>query len=168
MSEPALTPLAQQGPGQRRWRAVKDQAARWLVGAGGLMVVVALLSIFVYLFVQVLPLFQGATAAARAERVRRKDGLLEVVVPGGENLVARRVIVAIGRSGNFRMLGVPGEELDKVTGDKACPLQEAFHLAGLVALRKQERDRAGELFQKCVSLAPKACLARECTLAASS
>jgi type IV pilus assembly protein PilF len=59
------------------------------------------------------------------------------------------------------------EELDKVTGDKACPLQEAFHLAGLVALRKQERDRAGELFQKCVSLAPKACLARECTLAAS-
>ncbi len=57
------------------------------------------------------------------------------------------------------------EELDKVTGDKACPLQEAFHLAGMVALRKQERDKAGELFQKCVSLAPKACLARECTLA---
>ncbi len=30
------------------------------------------------------------------------------------SLLARRVIVAIGRSGNFRKLGVPGEDLDKV------------------------------------------------------
>jgi Tfp pilus assembly protein PilF len=59
------------------------------------------------------------------------------------------------------------EELDKVTGDKACPLQEAFHLGGMVALRKQDREKAGQLFQKCVSLAPKACVARECTLAAN-
>ena len=29
-------------------------------------------------------------------------------------IAARRAIVAIGRSGNFRKLGVPGEELDKV------------------------------------------------------
>ena len=29
-------------------------------------------------------------------------------------LAARRVIIAIGRSGNFRKLGCPGEELDKV------------------------------------------------------
>jgi len=60
-----------------------------------------------------------------------------------------------------------GEELDKVTGDKACPLQEAFHLNGMVALRLQDRDKAGELFQKCVALAPKSCLALECTLAAN-
>jgi Tfp pilus assembly protein PilF len=59
------------------------------------------------------------------------------------------------------------EELDKVTGDKACPIQEAYHLAGLVALRRSERPRAAELFQKCVQLAPKSCLARECTLAAN-
>jgi thioredoxin reductase/ferredoxin len=51
---------------------------------------------------------------ARAERVVRRAGLLEVVVPGGENLVAHRVVVGIGRSGNFRKLGVPGEHLDKV------------------------------------------------------
>lgn len=52
---------------------------------------------------------------ARAESVSRRGGLLEVVIPQGENITARRVIVAIGRSGNFRKLGVPGEDLDKVS-----------------------------------------------------
>lgn len=53
--------------------------------------------------------------AARVERVRRKGTTLEVAVGGGETLVAHRVIVAIGRSGNYRKLGVPGEALDKVS-----------------------------------------------------
>jgi Tfp pilus assembly protein PilF len=57
------------------------------------------------------------------------------------------------------------EELEKVTGDKACPIQEAFHLAGLVSLRRQDRPRAAELFERCVALAPRSCLAKECTLA---
>ena len=35
-------------------------------------------------------------------------------VAGEENLRARSVIVAIGRSGNYRRLGVPGEDLPKV------------------------------------------------------
>ena len=51
---------------------------------------------------------------ARAERVSRRGGTLEVAVAGGETLRAHRVIVGIGRSGNFRRLGVPGEDLDKV------------------------------------------------------
>lgn len=51
---------------------------------------------------------------ARAERVARKGKFLEVIVAGGQNLLARRVIVAIGRSGNFRKLHVPGEDRDKV------------------------------------------------------
>jgi Tfp pilus assembly protein PilF len=57
------------------------------------------------------------------------------------------------------------EELERVTSDKACPIQEAFHLAGMVALRREDRGKAGELFQRCVQLAPKSCLAKECTLA---
>jgi NosR/NirI family nitrous oxide reductase transcriptional regulator len=52
---------------------------------------------------------------ARAERVARAGGLLEVSLADGETLRAHRVIVGIGRSGNFRTLGVPGEELDKVS-----------------------------------------------------
>ncbi|MEP6822442.1 MAG: NAD(P)-binding domain-containing protein [Chthoniobacterales bacterium] len=52
--------------------------------------------------------------AGRVERIERKDGLLVLQMGEGEALRAQRVIVAIGRSGNFRKLGVPGEELDKV------------------------------------------------------
>ena len=58
---------------------------------------------------------QGITPRiARAERVVRKGRLLEVVIPDQPGLLARRVIVAIGRSGNFRKLGVPGEDKGKV------------------------------------------------------
>ena len=69
---------------------------------------------------------------ARANHIERRGGQLEVVLggkaeqPDGVNLngtsfvlerdriKARRVIVGIGRSGNYRKLGVPDEQLDKV------------------------------------------------------
>jgi len=51
---------------------------------------------------------------ARVERVRRSGNLLECVIPGQSPLRTQRVIVAIGRSGNFRKLGVPGEDKAKV------------------------------------------------------
>ena len=46
--------------------------------------------------------------------IERRDGHLAVMIAGREPLLARRVIVAIGRSGNFRRLGVPGEDLPQV------------------------------------------------------
>jgi thioredoxin reductase/Fe-S-cluster-containing hydrogenase component 2 len=46
---------------------------------------------------------------ARAERVGRGQGHLLVILAEGEPLRARRVLVAIGRSGSFRPLDVPGE-----------------------------------------------------------
>jgi thioredoxin reductase len=51
---------------------------------------------------------------ARVESVRKRGGLFEVKVAGGDDLLARRAVIALGRSGNFRKLGVPGEDLDKV------------------------------------------------------
>ena len=52
---------------------------------------------------------------ARIERIERKGGLL-LLHHGDKKTVtkAHRVIVAIGRSGNHRRLGCPGEDLDKV------------------------------------------------------
>lgn len=50
----------------------------------------------------------------RVERVTRQGESFLLSIPGQEPLRARRVIVAIGRSGNFRRLGVPGEDADKV------------------------------------------------------
>jgi thioredoxin reductase/ferredoxin len=56
-----------------------------------------------------------APRIARVERVEeRKDGPLRVHVAGGAPLSAHHVLVAIGRSGAFRKLDVPGESLPKV------------------------------------------------------
>ena len=55
------------------------------------------------------------------------------------------------------------EELELVFAEKNCPIQEAYQLGGLIALKLGDRDRARELFQHCVDLAPKSCLARQCT-----
>ncbi len=52
---------------------------------------------------------------ARIERAVRRGDHFVLEHAGGQTSEARRVIVAIGRSGNFRRLGCPGEDLDKVS-----------------------------------------------------
>lgn len=59
----------------------------------------------------------------RVERVVRREGVLEVQFAGDREAVrALRVIVAIGRSGNHRKLGCPGEDLAKVTNRLHDPM----------------------------------------------
>jgi thioredoxin reductase/ferredoxin len=102
---------------------------------------------------------------AHVERLERKGGELRVVFAGEGRAPARalRVIVAIGRSGNYRRLGVPGGELDKVYhrlydpkehagqkvlvvggGDSALESAIALALAGaevILSYRKKELAR---------------------------
>lgn len=59
---------------------------------------------------------------ARIERVERK-GKLFVLHAQAATYQARRVIVAIGRSGNFRKLGVPGEDKTKVFNRLHDPME---------------------------------------------
>jgi thioredoxin reductase/NAD-dependent dihydropyrimidine dehydrogenase PreA subunit len=55
------------------------------------------------------------TSNGRAERIaRQSNGELVVHLGEGESLRARHVLVAIGRSGDFRRLGVPGEDRPNV------------------------------------------------------
>ncbi len=63
--------------------------------------------------------------ASFAERIKRSGSGLQVELRGEPALQARRVIVAIGRSGNFRKLGVPGEDLDKVYNRLHDPMDYA-------------------------------------------
>ena len=51
---------------------------------------------------------------ALARSLERRGDQVAVHLEGRPPLLARHVIVAIGRSGNFRKLGVPGEDLPKV------------------------------------------------------
>jgi len=51
---------------------------------------------------------------ARASHVERKSGLMQVILSQNEAPIkAHRAIIAIGRSGNFRKLGIEGEDSDK-------------------------------------------------------
>lgn len=61
-----------------------------------------------------------------ATHVERRGEHLAVILKEGSPVLARRVIVAIGRSGNFRRLGVPGEDLGKVVNR----LHDPAHYAG--------------------------------------
>ena len=51
---------------------------------------------------------------AEADRIESQREGHEVVLADGGRIRAQRVIVAIGRSGNFRSLGVPGEDKEHV------------------------------------------------------
>ncbi len=68
----------------------------------------------------------------RVERIERSGSELILHMGEGDPLRARRVIVAIGRSGNFRKLGVPGEELDKVSNRLFDPKEFAGQKALVV------------------------------------
>ena len=71
--------------------------------------------------------------AARAERVERLGAdHLVVHLTGGGTVRARRVIVAIGRSGDFRLLDVPGEDLPKVYNRLHDPMEYAGRKAMVV------------------------------------
>jgi len=56
-----------------------------------------------------------APRIAMVEKVVRRGNCFETVIRNEDPVLARRAIVAIGRSGNFRKLGVPGEDRDKVS-----------------------------------------------------
>jgi len=53
--------------------------------------------------------------AAHIERIERTGAELKVHLVKGDAVRAKRIIIAIGRTGNFRKLNVPGEGLDKVS-----------------------------------------------------
>ncbi len=55
-----------------------------------------------------------APRIAHVGRIVRRRGLLEIELDGDETLKSHRVIVAIGRSGNYRTLGISGEDRDIV------------------------------------------------------
>jgi type IV pilus assembly protein PilF len=54
------------------------------------------------------------------------------------------------------------EQLDTVAANSECPIQDAFLLAGLVHQRRRDPAGARALLDRCVLLAPRACLAAQC------
>lgn len=54
------------------------------------------------------------TTEAKVAKISRSGSKLKAHLNGQDDVTAQRIIVAIGRTGNFRKLNVPGEGLDKV------------------------------------------------------
>jgi len=54
------------------------------------------------------------------------------------------------------------DEIDGVVSNQACPIQEAFLLGGLIHQHRGDAAGARALFDRCVSIASRACLAAEC------
>ncbi|HZI89847.1 MAG TPA: NAD(P)-binding domain-containing protein, partial [Candidatus Polarisedimenticolia bacterium] len=67
---------------------------------------------------------------ARVENVERQGSAITVLLEDGASMHARQVLIAIGRAGDYRMLRVPGEDLDKVYNR----LHDAQDFAGLETL----------------------------------
>lgn len=74
--------------------------------------------------------------------------------------------------GRFRLASVyrerselveAAQEIDAVIAQKECPIQEAYLLGGLVHERLKDKGKAREIFARCVELAPRSCIAAECT-----
>ena len=59
--------------------------------------------------------FDITARSAKASHVSREGKGLLVHLDNGEPIRAKNVIIAIGRSGNYRTMDVPGEDLDKVS-----------------------------------------------------
>ena len=77
-SSESILPDERQRAKLRRKRAFKDHLSRYGIGAAGIGVVVSLGLIFVYLFSEVVPLFQSPTADQEFVEP------LPVVTPGDE------------------------------------------------------------------------------------
>ncbi|MFN3709617.1 MAG: ABC transporter permease subunit [Alishewanella aestuarii] len=66
-SEPikSLLPSGEQRARHRRWRTVKDRISKYGIGLAGISVVIALATIFIYLFSEVGPMFSSASVEKR-------------------------------------------------------------------------------------------------------
>jgi len=84
-SQRSLLPNAEQRKALRQKRARRDQYSRWGITASGFGVVIALLTIFVYLFYEVAPILKGATIEEDVQYSLSQTGLEDV-----EHLVLER------------------------------------------------------------------------------
>ncbi len=70
-----LIPSGEARKSLRRWRHMKDRISRWAITVAGMGVVVALATIFVYLFSEVAPILRGATVTMEASYPAERDTL---------------------------------------------------------------------------------------------
>ena len=54
------------------------------------------------------------------------------------------------------------EHATRVMESERCPIQDAYRIAGVAALRLEQDSDAQNAFRECVKIAPRSCLAADC------
>jgi phosphate transport system permease protein len=108
----------------RRWRYIKDQASRIGVAIGGGSVVFALALIFVYLFIEVLPMFRGASVEPQASYAMPGTGPQDDAVSARTDAVVLEryleIAARIGGDGRVTFFGV-ADGLVRATSSMPVP-----------------------------------------------
>jgi tetratricopeptide (TPR) repeat protein len=55
------------------------------------------------------------------------------------------------------------EHATRVMQSERCPIQDAYRIAGVAALRLAQDTQARDAFRECVKIAPRSCLAADCS-----
>ncbi len=128
-----LLPSGEKRARLRRWRGVKDRMARYMIATFGVAVVVCLGLIFVYLFTEVMPMFQPASMDTRTV----------YQAPGGT--VARSVNVASDRHREAAVRYTDDRRaifFDPRTGEAASEIALPLPEDATVTARAQAEPRA--------------------------
>ncbi|WP_132973509.1 ABC transporter permease subunit [Thiogranum longum] len=111
-----------------RLRLLRDRLARWLIGAGGVSVIIAILLIFIYLLYVVMPLLKSAEMQHEAT-YPLPDGNEAVYLSMEEQA---EIGAVIDRKGHVRFLSTSdGHEISQVQ----LPVPDAAEVAGFSAAR---------------------------------
>jgi phosphate transport system permease protein len=157
MAEP-VAPRSQEDPRRRerlretpRRRLVADRAARWVVSAGGLGIIVAILGILVFILAEVLPLF----ARPRVETVRR------LAVPGADfgALLSdehRSHVAALGADGRLRVVRLRDGQVVAALDVLGAPRPQGAPLLSQMAVQPESHLLAGATRDGRVALVPVA------------
>ncbi|MEM7540990.1 MAG: phosphate ABC transporter permease [Pseudomonadota bacterium] len=115
MNDPQLVT----GESTERFRLLKDRVFAWVMAAGGVAVLAAILLIFVYLFFVVVPMFRPAAIETRTELRSVMDGPAHIALDEYTGLA-----LVINEDGDFRFIdtetqaSVAGGKLDPKGGSK--------------------------------------------------
>ncbi len=116
------------GSAHLRLRLLRDRLTRWMVGAGGVAVIIAILLIFIYLVYIVVPLLETLGIQREAGYPLTDSG--EVVYLSMEEQA--EIGAVIGRNGRVRFLSTEdGHEISQVQ----LPIPDSVKVAGFSAAR---------------------------------
>ncbi|MCA9711139.1 MAG: tetratricopeptide repeat protein [Myxococcales bacterium] len=97
----------------------------------------------------------------KGDLVSATNELRQAVLLNPDFCVARYRLAQVYLDSNLPEQAV--EQARQVVDDPRCPIQDAHRILGVASLRLGDEQGAHEAFGSCVQLAPRSCLAQDCS-----